>query len=191
MLIPVGELKKYLETNVSDTVLEGKLQALELSIRAYTNNNFQNRNIRTVCKVMSGKLYISYPYIHAGDTIQITQSRFNDGLYTVKEIQDGFIELDKLLTDEQTVIVTKVEYPADIVMGAINMLKWDLDNRKKVGIQSETISRHSVTYFNMDGGNSEIGYLNLLWDFLNLIRKQGFERCAAYDWRKYRSGYPG
>ena len=171
MLISVDELKNHLETNVKDTVLEGKLQALELAIRSYTNNNFQKRSIRTSCQVLSEKLYSSYPHIKQGDTVQITRSRFNDGLYTVAEIEDGFIKLNKTLTDESEVLVTKVEYPADVVMGAINMLKWDLDNRKKVGIQQETISRHSVTYFNMDGGNSEMGYPKSLMGFLKPYKK--------------------
>lgn len=51
--------------------------------------------------------------------------------------------------DEEHCMVTKVVYPMDVKMGAANMLKWDLENRVKVGIQSETISRHAVTYFNM------------------------------------------
>lgn len=171
MLISVEKLKEYLDTDAKDPVLEGKLQALELAIRAYTNNNFQKRDVRTSCQILSEKLYSTYPYIKKGDTIQITQSRFNDGLYTVTEIKDGFIGLDKSLTDEPEVLATKVEYPVDVVMGAINMLKWDLDNRKKVGIQQETISRHSVTYYNMDGGNSEMGYPKSLMGFLKPYKK--------------------
>ena len=33
----------------NDQVLEMKLQALELMVRKYTNNNFQNRNVRFEC----------------------------------------------------------------------------------------------------------------------------------------------
>lgn len=94
-----------------------------------------------------------------------------DTMRTNVKIPHGFIKLNKTLTDESEVLVTKVEYPADVVMGAINMLKWDLDNRKKVGIQQETISRHSVTYFNMDGGNSEMGYPKSLMGFLKPYKK--------------------
>lgn len=171
MLISVEKLKEYLDTDAKAPVLEGKLQALELAIRAYTNNNFQKRDVRTSCQILSEKLYSTYPYIKKGDTVQITQSRFNDGLYTVTEIKNGFIGLDRSLTDESEVLVTKVEYPVDVVMGAINMLIWDLDNRKKVGIQQETISRHSVTYFNMDGESSEMGYPKSLMGFLKPYKK--------------------
>ena len=76
--------------------------------------------------------------------------------------------------DESDVLVTKVEYPVDVVMGVVNMLQWDLSNRKKVGIQSETISRHSVTYFNLDGDNSTIGYPKSLIGFLNPYKKARF-----------------
>ena len=166
MIISVDEVKQYIKTTETDAMLEGKLRALELSIRAHTNNNFQQRNIRTVCPVMAQMLYTEYPHFKEGDTVQISQSHFNDGLYVIKSIVDGMIFLDKNLVDENEVLVTKVEYPADVVMGAINMLKWDLENREKVGIQSETISRHSVTYFDMSADNSTIGYPKTLVGFL-------------------------
>jgi hypothetical protein len=66
------------------------------------------------------------------------------------------------------------EYPMDVKMGVINMLNWDLENRDKVGIQSETISRHSVTYFNMDGDNSTMGYPKSLLGFLKPYMKARF-----------------
>ena len=65
-------------------------------------------------------------------------------------------------------------FPPDVKMGAINMLKWDIESRDKVGIQSETISRHSVTYFNMDGDNSSLGYPKSLTGFLKPYRKAQF-----------------
>lgn len=104
MIISVEELKKFITTTEDDAVLEVKLQALESSIKGYTNNDF------TRCLTSEG------------------------------------------------------EYPADIKMGVVNMLKWDAE--KKVGIASETISRHSVTYFNMDGENSVMGYPKSLLGFL-------------------------
>ena len=48
MIMTVEELKKYVDTEEKDSVLEAKLQALELLIRKYTNNNFQDRNRRFV-----------------------------------------------------------------------------------------------------------------------------------------------
>jgi hypothetical protein len=174
MIISVAEAKKYIATALENSVLEAKLQALELAIRAYTNNNFQQRNVRTVCPVMAQKLYTAYPHFKAGDTVQISQSIFNDGVYTIEGVENGYIELNKKLLDENQVLVTKVEYPMDVVMGVVNMLKWDLTNRDKVGIQSETLSRHSVTYFDMSADNSAIGYPKTLVGFLKPYMKARF-----------------
>lgn len=172
MIISVEEAKQYLKTDKADKVLEGMLQALELAIRSYTNNNFQKQGIRTRCPVMAQKLYTSYPLFTVGDTLEISRSIYNDGIYTVKAVEDGFLLLDKLLIDENEVLITKVEYPEDVKMGVVNMIKWDL--KKKVGVQSETISRHSVTYFNMDGDNSTIGYPKSLLGFLKHYKRPRF-----------------
>ena len=174
MIISVEDVKKYITTTEADAVLEGKLQALELLIRKYTNNNFQKRNIRFNCPVMAQKLYLSTALLKQGDTVQISESIYGDGVYTITEKEDEFMTLNENLIDEAMVMVTKVEYPIDVVMGVVNMLKWDLDNRDKVGIQSETISRHSVTYFNMDGDNSNMGYPKSLLGFLKPYMKARF-----------------
>ena len=67
-----------------------------------------------------------------------------------------------------------VQYPADVKRGAINLLLWDLDHRDKVGIQSESLSRHSVTYFNLDGTNSEAGYPRAMLGFLKPYKRARF-----------------
>ena len=116
MIMTVAELRQFIETDESDQVLEAKLQALELSVQGYTNNNFKRH-----------------------------------------------------LTPEG-------EYPMDVKMGVANLMKWELDNRDKVGVQSETISRHSVTYFNMDGDNSIMGFPKALLGFLKPYMKARFGR---------------
>ena len=174
MIISVEDFKKHVETPLEDSVLEAKLQALELLIRKHTNNNFQNRGIRFKCPIMQTKLYLTTPFFKVGDTIQISESIYSDGIYEIKAIEDDYIKLDKQLFDEAEVLVTKVEYPMDVVLGAVNMMKWDLENRDKVGIQSETISRHSVTYFNMDGDNASMGYPKSLLGFLVPYKKARF-----------------
>jgi len=174
MIISVEELKEYITTDKADKVLEGMLQALELAIRSYTNNNFQNQGIRTRCPVMAQKLFTNYPHFAVGDTLEISNSIYSDGIYTVESIEGGLVTLNKALIDESEVLVTKVEYPADVKMGVVNMLEWDLKSRKKVGIQSETISRHAVTYFNLDGDNSQMGYPKSLLGFLKPYRKARF-----------------
>lgn len=157
----------------NDQVLEMKLQALELMVRKYTNNNFQNRNVRFECASNIQILDIQTPFLKVGDTVQISQSPYNDGLYVVNDTSNG-ITLDKPLFDEGKMLVTKIEYPSDVVMGVVELMKWEMNNRSKVGIASETISRHSVTYFNMDGDNSIMGYPKSLMGFLRPYIKARF-----------------
>ncbi len=175
MIISVDEAKKYIATDKEDSVLEAKLQALELLIRKETNNNFQLRNIRYRADVSGGVIRCSSLYFSEGDTVQISESRLNEGICTVKSIVEGAgLIIKEPLYDEYGVLVTKVVYPMDIKMGVINMLKWDLENRDKVGISSETISRHSISYFNMDGANSSLGYPKMLTGFMKPYRKPRF-----------------
>lgn len=174
MIISVEEAKKHIKTDMEDSVLEEKLQALELAIRGYTNNNFQNRGIRYQCSIMAQKIFLEDHVFEVGDTVQISDSFYSNGVYTITEIDGDFIALNEKLVGEPMVKVTKVVYPKDVQIGALNMLKWDLENRDKVGVQSETISRHSVTYFNMDGDNSIMGYPKSLLGFLKPYMKARF-----------------
>lgn len=60
----------------------------------------------------------------------------------------------------------QVNYPPDVRFGVINLCKWEIANRDKVGISSETISRHSVTYSNLDGENADFGFPSAMLGFL-------------------------
>lgn len=177
MLMTIEELRQFITTDKTDAILEAQLQALELLIRKYTNNNFQDRSRRFKCNV-SGETGLQYAstLFKVGDTVQLSESALNEGLYTITSIdlENGCMGLNEALTDELNVLVTKVVYPMDVKIGAVNMLKWDIENRDKVGIQSETISRHSVTYFNMDGDNSSMGYPKSLIGFLKPYIKARF-----------------
>ena len=180
MILTVAELRQYITTDETDQVLEGKLQALELLIRAYTNNNFQVRAFRAVAVAVSegNRLLFNSPIpFKAGDTLQITESDFMPGeLVTVSAVEDSSITVIGELSDESGVVVTKVKYPTDIKMGIVNLMKWELDNREKVGVASESISRHSVTYVDQTGDNTVMGYPVALMGFLNPYRKARFGR---------------
>lgn len=175
MILTVEALRKHIETNETDDVLEEKLRAMELLIRAYTNNNFQQRAARREADVVGGFLYMEalQPF-DVGDTLQISDSELNDGLYTVTAADDATVTLKEKTYDERDVLVTRVIYPADIKMGVVNMMKWELNNREKVGISSETISRHSVSYFDLSGDNSIAGFPKALLGFLKPYMKARF-----------------
>lgn len=175
MLMSVAELRQFVDTEEDDRLLEARLKALELSIRAYTNNNFQRTSYRRDADIVGGLFCVeALTPFHEGETVQISESRFNDGLYTVAEADDSTFTVVEDVADEENVLVTKVVYPADVKMGAVNLLKWELNNREKVGVSSETISRHSVTYFDMNGDNSVMGYPRALLGFLRPYKKARF-----------------
>ena len=178
MIMTVDELRRFVSTDEDDQALEDKLQALESLIRAYTNNNFLNRAIRSVAlAVADDSAFVCTDTIplSVGDTIQVSESDMMQGdLFTITAISGKTITVNGRVYTEADVTITKVEYPLDIRIGIVNMMKWELMNREKVGVQSETISRHSVTYFNMDGDNSIMGYPKSMLGFLKPYMKARF-----------------
>lgn len=155
MLMTVEELKEFITTDKPDAVLEAMLQALELTIRRYTNNNFQSRGLRVEADIIDGEFHtgVTAPFV-AGDTVMISESNKQaDMLCTVKEVKDGSFTVNEDVTDEDDVLVTKVVYPADVKLGAANIIDWQLRNQamnsgdtSNAPVASETISRHSVSY---------------------------------------------
>lgn len=67
-----------------------------------------------------------------------------------------------------------IEYPADVKLGAVNLLKFDMEMREKAGVASETISRHAVSYQTYDGTNTLNGYPANMMGFLRPYRKAQF-----------------
>lgn len=180
MIMTVSELRRFVDAQEDDQVLEVMLQSVESLIRSYTNNNFQERAFRTVAvAVAEGSTLLintAIPF-RTGDTLQISESELQQGaLVTVESVGEGAITVKESLFDESGIVITKVKYPSDVKMGVANLIKWELANRDKVGIASESISRHSVTYFNMDNSNSSMGYPKSLLGFLRPYMRMRFGR---------------
>ena len=66
------------------------------------------------------------------------------------------------------------DYSPDVKMGAIEMFRWRMNNKGKVGISSETLSRHSVTYADPNGERSTVGYPASVVGFLKPYIKARF-----------------
>ena len=160
MNLSLEKVKKHSEfSDMDDEDITEMMNALEIGIRKETNNNFQNRNVRFEASSHDRILNGTSSFIRTGDTVQISQSGVNDGLYVVTAINAdyGVIQVDKELFTVDYNLVTKVEYPADVTMGVLNLMRYikRLEDASeslsdKVGVASETISRHSVSY---DSGN--------------------------------------
>ena len=180
MILTIEELRTYITTDISDELLSLKLSAIESLIRRCTNNNFQNRAVRCQSSIEGGVSASPSPYFRVGDTVQISENPLNEGLYVI-----GYgMRLSPIPLDSEENLITKVVYPDDIKMGVVDMLRWKLRNEErnsgdvdKQTVQSETISRHSVTYA-ADNTESDIderlGYPRKLTAFLRPYVKARF-----------------
>lgn len=118
MILRVDELRRYIQSDAEDFVLEGWLKALETAIKGYTNNNF----------------------------IRVLEQ--NGG-----------------------------EYPMDIKMGVVNLIKWDMNRRDNLGVTYEAISRHSVSYGDVNARDSTtMGYPWAMVAFLKPYMRARFGR---------------
>lgn len=168
MIISVEDLKKQVPCNDADDLIVTKLKAIEAVIRQYTNNNFQHRVVRFAGRSEDVNVYGSPMFFNVGDTVQVSDS-VNNGLYTVVGVFDDCLELDSPLFPVDYNLVTKVIYPADVVQCAVDLFKWKQNMGDKVGVKSETLSRHSVTY--EDSATLYMGYPVGILNGLKLYRK--------------------
>ncbi len=173
MIISVEKAKTLITfpSDWTDEKIEMKLKAVEQTIRAYTNNNFQNRGIRFQANIANGVL-MSETLIRglkADDTIQVSESVYNKGLYTAALVTDDTVVVNEETTDESGVLVTKIEYPADVIDCCVDLMEWTAKFAGKVGIKSETLSRHSVTY--EESATMFMGYPVALMGCLKPYRK--------------------
>ena len=170
MIITVEDLKKQVNCGTAtDDLITAKLEAIEAVIRAYTNNNFQQRPVRFAGRSEDFWVYGSPQHFTVGDTVQISGSGVNDGLYVAMVVDEDHIELDKPLMPTRFNLVTKIKYPADVIQCAVDLFKWKQTMGDKVGIKSETISRHSVTY--EDSATLFMGYPVGILNGLKLYKK--------------------
>lgn len=161
MIISVDDIKTHVDCgDLSDAVILSRLNAIEKVIRAFTHNNFQNRNARFEAEASGSVLFGASPFIKIGDTVQISQSLVNDGLYTVISVTDDQTTLDSELFSTKKNLITKIHYPDDVVQCAIDLFKWKYEFGDKIGIksESETLSRHSESVTYEDSGTLFMGY---------------------------------
>lgn len=157
MIITIADLRRHVDCGyTTDEQITVRLESIEAVIRKYTQNNFQQRGIRFAGHSTGNKVYGEPKNFRVGDTVQISNSQVNDGLYCITKVGADFIELDKPIFDTEDNLVTKISYPADVVQCAVDLYRWKQNMGGKVGIKSETISRHSVTY--EDSGTLFMGY---------------------------------
>ena len=171
MIITVEELKQVSElSSISDEQLTVMCEGIEDFIRQYTNNNFIVKNVTFNTPSLNGKLATVSPLFKVGDTVLISNSKYNNGVYVINDL-DG--TLDKELFDDDNNKVTLVKYPPAIKLGVVKLLQYNAKMDDKVGISSESLSRHSVSYA-QPSSDSIGGYPSSMMSFLKPYMKARF-----------------
>ena len=117
MIMSVKEFKTFVETDMAEPLIEAKLQSLELLIRKYTNNNFQNRLYRRTADIIGGSFYVTAVSFKTGDTIQVSTTQLsnglkvpclNEGLFTIDKVDNNSFSVKEDVVDESNVLCTKI-----------------------------------------------------------------------------------
>lgn len=164
---------------INANITQSDLNAFEQAVRALTHNNFQDFNVRGYELTLTGYTITmargSTIGLRVGDTVEINDTKYNNGLYVVKTLTLTGIVVEETtpFIDEtcEEGIVTKVAYPADIIKGVKKLIEYDVKMGGKAGIKSETISRMSVTYYDVNANENVDGYPAALLSFLKKYKK--------------------
>lgn len=163
---------------IDPSVTQEDLDAYEQTVRQLTNNNFQNVKVRyfgfSVEEGNTLEMGTAVEGLKVGDTLQLSNSAYNDGLYSIKAIDGEKITLEQtglFNGDFAKAFITKIEYPADIRLGVAELIKWNKEMGTKMGIKSETISRMSVTYYDVNANDNAEGFPAAKLSFLRKYEK--------------------
>lgn len=174
MIITLEKAKKF-DPNVTQETLDG----IEKAIRKETNNPFQNLAARFHQLSFENEnkiiVYDDVEGLRKGDTVQVSGSKWNDGLYVIETVEGNDITLQgepRLFNGSNPeAFITKIEYPADIVAGVQKLLQYDAKMSDKIGLKSKTISRMSETYFDQNSTESIAGYPAAMMSFIDKYRR--------------------
>lgn len=173
MIINLADAQE-LDANIT----QNDLNAYEQMVRQLTNNKFQNIKIRYIGIATSNNNQINLgtppEWLRVGDTIEISRSDVNDGLYVITEINETTLTVeggDLLTGNFGKAFVTKIEYPADIRMGIEGLIRYNAKMSKKAGIKSEAIARMSVTYYDVNANDNAEGFPSSKLNFLRKYEK--------------------
>ena len=173
MIITLGDARA-----IDDSITQDDLDAFEVAFRSLTNNSFQNKHIRfkDIEFVGENLIAVKDPIvgIKTGDTIEVNYSHYNDGLYVVEELTGKQIKVQGkpfFVANTSGSMITLVQYPADVKAGLKKILSYNLKMADKIGIKSESISRMSTTYYDVNASETVDGYPAAIVSFLKKYEK--------------------
>ena len=176
MLMPLAEAQV-----INPGLTLGALEALESTIRAESNNHFHKGVPLRIGRIEGATVYFtsSHNSFKAGDTVELHGTAYYDGFYHVETVRDDHIVLTERLVDgwqpKEEANIYRVYYPPDVVEGAKKVLDYSVKMSGKMGIKSETVSRVSVSYYDVDTQAGLIfGVPSYLFAFLDPYRKRRF-----------------
>lgn len=173
MIISLDDAQK-----LDSSIVQDDLDAFETSVRELTNNNFQNTHVRfkSIAFISENSILVKENIIglRQGDTLEINYSHYNDGLYVVDGIVGQEISVQGMpffVANSHNAMATLVQYPADVKRGIKKLIEYDKKMAGKIGIKSETISRMSTTYYDVNATENTEGYPSSLLSFLSKYEK--------------------
>lgn len=164
MIVAVEDFRRLVDTDIADDALRIRLQGIEMAIRQYCNNHFNVRGTERKAEIRGGKIILPSSFYLVGDTIEILSPEYEGKVFTVIDKDSEGLKVDGDIRFDGEVTIVLVQYPEDVVTGAVNLLKWDISNRDKIGVKSESISRWSITYYDLET-SSLLGYPTSLLGF--------------------------
>lgn len=173
MIITLNEAQE-----LNSNITQDDLEAFETSVRELTNNNFQNIHVRhkDIEFIENNTILVkdSIVGLRIGDTIEVNYSIYNDGLFVVEGMSEKHITVEGepfLINRNRNAMITLVQYPADIKKGIKRLIEYDKKMAGKLGIKSETVSRMSTTYYDVNATENTDGYPASLLSFLKKYEK--------------------
>lgn len=174
MIITLDKAKEF-----NPKITQEELDGIEKAIRKETNNPFQNLAARFHQLIFEDEkkiiVFDDVEGLRKGDTVQVSNSKWNDGLYVIEVTEGNEITLQsepRLFNGSNPeAFITKIEYPADIVAGVQKLLQYDFQMSGKMGLKSKTVSRMSETYFDQNSTESIAGYPAAMMSFIDKYRR--------------------
>lgn len=160
-----------------ETTFALQVSALETAIRKHTNNSFRVRGSSVEGEVTEdGGLAVHSWHYRVGDRVEVVNGP-DSGLYWVESIGPQLITLNEPLAEyPHRVTLWKVKYPDDVILGALRILEWSNDPKAQSteGKDSESLSRHSVSYRADYNAVGVLGYPARLTGFLKRYMRARF-----------------
>ena len=173
MILELTEAQK-----IDQKITQRDLNAYEEKVRILTNNHFHVPGVRITELEIGLKGVIKLPAEFAGlfkdDTVEISGTRYNDGLYTVAEISAESITLNGERWVPEIAkkgVLILVKYPDDVLDGVSKLISYRVKMGSKSGLKSKTVARMSETYFDVNATDNVDGFPASMFSFLDKYKK--------------------